>query len=687
MSHDDEEETDVKTDVETTDVKTDVQAEASPTVPLPTARPATEQGDVIEMVAVEPPPAQPVPLQAPPEDLPAETEVDDLTEEDDEEYEPGWAALWSYETYEQVARKVLRAGTEVAREGYQRHDAAVVLIALFLIAAGGIIHRVLLRPPMQVFDDHGLRFERNDHWLAPEPVLPSPPRLVDNAPPPPRRARGELPYHEVFTSALDPDVRLEVLIDARPVWSNMVTGLELERRNRYGELYTSDGGRTRSIAGHDWLRTAYRYAYAPEKGDEPRIGRAVEYATVDREQLYAVTFHGPPDEIEYLEELITPTLRIEKLTGGPLLPQNRVTQVRAPEVVREAQASTVMVAVADVVDGRLRAVGGGSGVVVSPDGSIITNYHVIHDEGGRLHDLFVIGRHVANGKPPQLVCAGHPDRSKWDLGADIAMLKCDMDLDGRAWTPGLSAGVWKPVSSPGPDEVDLGQRLWVLGYPDRGGGAITLSQGLVEGWTGEDQSLARDLIKTDASIMHGNSGGPVVDDQGHVVGIASGFRFRITSDGETIEVSKPGLVRPWRALGEAMTIARAGWTPEKGKSSFSVEPEAVEIAPEGVLISTKVVDAASSRPVPGAMLMVLRPGVSSSEVDMNRLDDQVVAWGRANADGEVHLKHPVPSPGTYTVVVVARGYQPLLGDAALQLDEETPAYWDPWGSVALEASP
>ena len=472
MSHDDDD-TDVKTDAEHTDVKTDVQ-----TVPVPVLRPETEQGDVIEMVAPEPPPQTPVPLPAPPEELvvgiqkietpsttmPAATATatatatttatdetdDDLTESDlDDEEEPGWAALWSYETYEQVARKVLRAGTEVAREGYQRHDAAVVLIALLLIAAGGIVHRVLLEPPMQVYDDHGLRFERNDHWLAPEPVPPSPPRLVDNAPPPPKRAPGELPYHVVYTSALDGDVRLEVLVDARPAWSNIVTGLELERRNRYGELYTSDGGRTRSIAGHDWLRTSYRYAYAPDKGDEPRVGRAVEYATVDREQLYAVTFHGAPDQIEYLEDLIAPTLRIAKLTGVPLLPQNRVTQVRAPAPVRDAQASTVMIAVADVVDGRLRAVGGGSGIVVSPDGSVITNYHVIHDKAGRLHDLFVIGRHVADGKPPLLVCAGHPDRSKWDVAADLALVKCDMDLDGRAWAPGRAPGIWKPIAPPG----------------------------------------------------------------------------------------------------------------------------------------------------------------------------------------------------------------------------------------------
>jgi len=619
----------------------------------------------------------PVKAPAPPPEPPAAP--DDSIPEPVEEEDSAWTALFSYETYEQVARRVLRAGTEVAREGYQRHDAAVIVIALALIIGGGIVHRRMMQPPMEVFDANGLTFQRTANWLSPEPVLPAPVRLIRDAPAPPRPAPDELPYHVEFTSALDADVRLEVLVDDRPRWSNILTGLELDRRNRYGELYASDGGHTRSISGHDWLRTSYRYAYAPDKGDAPRIGRAVEYATVDRDRLYAVTFHGAPVQIEYLEDLIAPTMRVASKIGVPLLPQNRVTQVRAPQTVRTAQASTVMVVVADLVDGRLRAVGGGSGVIVASDGSIATNYHVLH-ERGRLHDLFVIGRHVADGKPPQLVCAGSPNRSKLQPELDLAMIKCDMDLDGRAWKP-TDGGAWQPLVEVG-GEVSLGQRLWVLGYPDRGGGAITLSQGLVEGWTGEEDTLGKDFIKTDASLTHGNSGGPVVDDLGRVIGVANAFRVHLTQDGDEIESVKQGLVRPWSALGDILEIA-GRWTPREGRNSVELEPTEIEVAPEGVVISTTVVDALNLHPIPGALLLVLRPDVSSDEVDMNRLNDQVIAWGRANAEGEVHLKHPVPQPGRYTVVVVARGYQTLTGDDALQLDEDTAPFFDPWGQVKI----
>jgi hypothetical protein len=83
--------------------------------------------------------------------------------------------------------------------------------------------------------------------------------------------------------------------------------------------------------------------------------------------------------------------------------------------------------------------------------------------------------------------------------------------------------------------------------------------------------------------------------------------------------------------------------------------------------------------------MVLRPGVSASTVDVNRLDDQVLAYGRSNAQGEVSLRQPVPAPGTYTLLVVARGYEPVVGDGALVLTASTPEVVDPWGKLLLRA--
>ena len=78
-------------------------------------------------------------------------------------------------------------------------------------------------------------------------------------------------------------------------------------------------------------------------------------------------------------------------------------------------------------------------------------------------------------------------------------------------------------------------------------------------------------------------------------------------------------------------------------------------------------------------------GWSSTSVDVNRLDDQVLAYGRSNAQGEVVLKQPVPVPGTYTLMVVAKGYEPMIGEGELTLEADTPAVYDPWGKLSLRA--
>ncbi len=86
-----------------------------------------------------------------------------------------------------------------------------------------------------------------------------------------------------------------------------------------------------------------------------------------------------------------------------------------------------------------------------------------------------------------------------------------------------------------------------------------------------------------------------------------------------------------------------------------------------------------------ATVMVLRPDVSASAIDMNRLDDQAIAWGKSNAQGEVRLKQLVPNPGTYTVMVVAPGYEPLIGENELHLGADTPPNFDPWGRIGLRS--
>src|SRR5439155_10172437 len=141
-------------------------------------------------------------------------------------------------------------------------------------------------------------------------------------------------------------------IDKKPAWSNIVTGLDLDRRSRWGELYTLDDSEVKSIEGHQWLRTEYRYAHSSEKGDVPRVDRAIEYATIDRDQIYVVTLFGSPAELDRIESVVAPTLRVATPSALPLVPQTgHLGQRTFPTEVEHAFDSTVMVVVADVVDG------------------------------------------------------------------------------------------------------------------------------------------------------------------------------------------------------------------------------------------------------------------------------------------------------------------------------------------------
>ncbi|MGE0397468.1 MAG: trypsin-like peptidase domain-containing protein [Kofleriaceae bacterium] len=586
-----------------------------------------------------------------------------------------------------IQRLRRRAQTDLAelKTQYHRHDILVLFLAFVIIIVAGRVHRAMVTAPTTTFAERGLVFEHSTTWLSPEPIPSPAPRIAYGLTPQSPVAPPTL-YHVELTSSLDPNVKLEVLIDKKPAWSNIVTGLELDRRTRWGELYTLDDSSVRSIAGHDWLRTAYRFAHVADKGDVPRVGMAVEYATIDREQIYVVTMFGGEAELARIEAVVAPSLRVPTQTGLPLVPQTRTLSQRTyPNAVARAFDSTVMVVVADLVDGRLRPRGGGSGVVVGSDGSILTNYHVIHDKDGRLHDVFVIGRFSQPDHAPQLWCAGRPSRSKLQRELDLALVKCDLDLDGRAWVPAASS-VWPTLPEARTADVKMGQRLWVLGYPDVGGGGLTLSEGSVEGWTGENNTVGKDFIKTDASITHGNSGGPVVDDHGRLVGIASAFRTRINASGGILEQAHVGLVRPLSTASDLLAIAQTGWTPREGHTDVDLQPSAVEAPGEGgVRISTKVLDAANEQPVRDALVMILRPGVNAKKVDVNRLDDQVLSWGRSNTQGEVQLKQPVPVPGTYSVMVVARGYEPLVGEGELHLDANAPAYFDPWGKIWLRS--
>ena len=143
--------------------------------------------------------------------------------------------------------------------------------------------------------------------------------------------------------------------------------------------------------------------------------------------------------------------------------------------------------------------GGGSGVVITPDGFLLTSAHVVGGRGGRIRGSFTDGRELAL----RLVGA--------DPLSDLAVLRAD-----------------EPALEPAPlgdaAELRVGQLVVAIGNPH--GFESSVTAGVVSALgrslptrAGGAMRVVDDVIQTDAALNPGNSGGALVDGRGRVVGI------------------------------------------------------------------------------------------------------------------------------------------------------------------------
>lgn len=194
----------------------------------------------------------------------------------------------------------------------------------------------------------------------------------------------------------------------------------------------------------------------------------------------------------------------EELKGDPLAQLSRryqlVTRRVAPSVVHisavdytgEVNASSFPMAARPFFS--LPPPGQGSGVVMDSRGYIITNYHVIRGAQKILVRLSDGRKHV----PAQLVGQ--------DKESDIAVLKvAATDLVAADWGDSES--------------LQVGSLVWALGSPY--GLDQTVTGGIVSAKhrAGQVGTPFQDFLQTDAAVNPGNSGGPLVDTNGKVVGI------------------------------------------------------------------------------------------------------------------------------------------------------------------------
>jgi serine protease Do len=146
--------------------------------------------------------------------------------------------------------------------------------------------------------------------------------------------------------------------------------------------------------------------------------------------------------------------------------------------------------------------GSGSGFVVSGDGYILTNNHVV--EGAEQVTVRLLDRREFKAK----VIGSDPN-------TDVAVLK-------------IEARGLQPVALGNSDDARVGEWVLAIGNPLGEGLTFTVTSGIVsakgralQGLPGRGQGSIQDFIQTDAAINPGNSGGPLVSVRGEVIGINS----------------------------------------------------------------------------------------------------------------------------------------------------------------------
>ncbi len=303
----------------------------------------------------------------------------------------------------------------------------------------------------------------------------------------------------------------------------------------------------------------------------------------------------------------------------------------------EAVAAEVLPSVVKINVVGAQGQGSGSGIVLSEDGEILTNNHVVEvaTQGGKMTVDF------DDGTSASATVVGT------DPLSDLAVIQAE-DVSGlTAATIGNS------------DRLDVGEGVVAIGSPF--GLEATVTSGIVSSLnrpvsiadaSGTDTTYP--AIQTDAAINPGNSGGPLVDLDGDVIGINSSIRTSSSSAGEGGSIGL-GFAIPITTVLPLVEQLRNGETPTHAR------------------LGVTVADTASSDGlVTGARIGEVEQGSAGDEAGLEagdvvtRIDDQPITSSEALVATVRGYR-----PGDTVTITVRRGGETQQLEAVLGSDAES----------------
>jgi len=207
------------------------------------------------------------------------------------------------------------------------------------------------------------------------------------------------------------------------------------------------------------------------------------------------------------------TLRVSSENSAVTIQEVTPTATIESEII--PYRSVVQIVAMIEMDGEIAEGWTGSGTIISQDGLILTNAHVVlSDRYYHVTDL-IVAITVAQDEPP--VKMFYADILQAEANLDLAVIKIRSDIEGG---PANFADLdIPPVPLGDSQSLGLGDELIIIGYPGIGGETITLTRGEVSGFTSQEEYGNRAYIKTSATFAGGNSGGLAASQQGEIIGV------------------------------------------------------------------------------------------------------------------------------------------------------------------------